>query len=300
LAVGNPFNLTSTVTAGIVSAKGRNINILGGGTAIESFIQTDAAVNPGNSGGALVNTDGKLIGINAAIASNTGSYSGYSFAIPVNIMTKVVEDLKTYGEVQRGFLGLTFQELDSKLAKTKGLEDVTGIYIAEVLDASGADDAGIKAGDVLLSIDNIAVSNIAEAQEYIGRHHPGDKINLQIKRNGSELTFDNVSLKNKSGGVGFLKKEDLNIYSSLGATFEEVQASYLKKIGINYGIQITKLEAGKLKSAGIKETFIITSIDNKPIKTVDDIKNALHNKKGGVLIEGVYPNGMMAYYAFGI
>ena len=300
LAVGNPFNLTSTVTAGIISAKGRNINILGGGTAIESFIQTDAAVNPGNSGGALVNTRGQLIGINAAIASNTGSYTGYSFAIPVNIVSKVIDDLLKYGEVQRAFLGAEFVELDSKLAKEKNIDEMKGVYVNEIEDGGAADVAGIKNGDVITAIDNTVVNNAAEAQELIGRHHPGDKISITFQRLGKEFNVDNVLLKNKSGGVGVVKKDETNVTSLLGATFEEVTKSEKTKLGISYGMKITKLDAGKLRSAGIKETFIITTIDNNPIKTNDDIKKALENKKGGVLIEGVYPNGMRAYYAFGL
>ncbi len=304
LAVGNPFNLTSTVTAGIVSAKGRNINLLDNDPAkglypIESFIQTDAAVNPGNSGGALVNTKGELVGINSAIASNTGSYTGYSFAIPVNIARKVVADLLEFGEVQRAFIGVSIRDLDSKLAQEKSINELKGVYVNGLTTGGSAEEAGIKEGDVITKIGDVAINKVAELQEQVGRYRPGDKINVTLKRNNQEKILP-VILKNKNGNTDVVEKPKIEVVSALGATFEDINDSDKKKLGIENGLKVSKLSAGKLLSAGIKEGFIITGVDKKKISSVDDIKSALENKKGGVLIEGVYPNGMRAYYGFGL
>ncbi len=299
LAVGNPFNLTSTVTAGIVSAKARNINILGDQSAIESFIQTDAAVNRGNSGGALVNTRGELVGVNAAIASNTGAYTGYSFAIPANIVKKVVNDLMEHGTIQRAYFGVSIREVDSKLAEEKGLERIKGVYIAGITDGGAAENAGIKAGDVLLKINDHDINSSSQMLETIGRHRPGDKIKVVVERNGKEIAYS-VTLLNKRGGVDVVKKEEITAVSLLGAEFEEVTDEELKKIGVQYGVRVKGTGNGKLKDSGIKNGFIITAIDNNPVKSIADIERYLNNKSGGVLIEGVYPNGMRAYYAFGL
>ncbi len=299
LAVGNPFNLTSTVTAGIISAKARNLNILGKNSSIESFLQTDAAVNPGNSGGALVNTDGQLVGINAAIASNTGSYLGYSFAIPVNIVKKVVNDLLQFGVVQRAYLGVTFEDIDSKLAKEKGISKVKGLYVASVLVNGSAADAGLKAGDVITKIGNSDVNSSSEMQESIVTHSPGDKVVITYIRDGAEKEVT-VTLKNKDGGTGVVKEDESDIFTLLGCTLDNISALDMKKLGIQYGLKITKLDDGVLKSAGIKEGFIITAINKKPIKTTADVSEAMKNKTGGVLIEGYYANGMKVYYGFGM
>jgi len=299
LAVGNPFNLTSTVTAGIISAKARNLNILGKNSSIESFLQTDAAVNPGNSGGALVNTSGQLIGINAAIASNTGSYLGYSFAIPVNIVKKVVDDLLQYGEVQRAYLGVSFEEVNSKLAKEKSLSKVKGLYVTSVLEEGAAGDAGIKVGDVVTKIGNTYVNSSSELQESVITRSPGDKVVVTYTRAGKEGEVT-VTLKNKKGGTDIVKKDDSDVVTLLGATFEDITANDMKDLGITYGMKISKLDAGMLRSAGIREGFIITSIDKKPVKSTEDITAALKNKSGGVLIEGIYSNGLRAYYGFGM
>ena len=299
LAVGNPFNLTSTVTAGIISAKARNLNILGKNSSIESFIQTDAAVNPGNSGGALVNTEGKLIGINAAIASNTGSYLGYSFAIPVNIVKKVVDDLLKYGKVQRAYLGISFEEIDSKLAKEKGLTAVKGLYVTSILKNGAAEDAGIAEGDIITKIGDAYVNSTSELQESIITHRPGDKIVVTYTRNKIEKEVS-VTLKNQDGGTGIIKTDEISVTKLLGATFEELSENDMKKLGIENGIKVSSLESGLFRSAGIKEGFIITSIDKKSIKTKDDLVEALKDKNGGVLIEGIYLNGTRAYYGFGM
>jgi serine protease Do len=297
LAVGNPFNLTSTVTAGIISAKARNLNILGKNSSIESFLQTDAAVNPGNSGGALVNTDGKLIGINAAIASNTGSYLGYSFAIPVNIVKKVVEDFTKYGEIQRGYLGVAFEEVDSKFAKEKGLEKIKGLYVTSVLENGAAKDAGIEEGDVVTKIGNSDVNSSSEMLEAVITHRPGDKVSVTYYHKGEEKAVT-VTLKNQDGGTGLVKKDESSITDLLGATFGDITKDDMKHLGITYGIKITQLSDGILQSAGIREGFIITAVDKTAIKTKSDLLSALKDKKGGVLVEGIYSNGVKAYYGF--
>lgn len=304
LAVGNPFNLTSTVTAGIISAKARNINMLNddpskGLNPIESYLQTDAAVNPGNSGGALVNSKGELIGINSAIASNTGSYTGYSFAIPVNIARKVVADLLEFGEVQRAFIGISIRDLDAKLATEKSINEIKGVYVQGLAPSGSGEEAGIKEGDVITKIGDMDVNNVPELQEQVSRYRPGDKVNVTLKRNNQEKVL-NVVLKNKNGNTEVVEKTKVEVVSALGAVFEKINDSDMKKLSIENGLRITKLNAGKLLSAGIKEGFIVTSVDKKKIATIDDIKTALENKKGGVLIEGVYPNGMRAYYGFGL
>jgi len=298
LAVGNPYNLTSTVTAGIVSAKGRNIDILRDKFKIESFIQTDAAVNPGNSGGALVNTSGELIGINSAIASPTGSYSGYSFAIPVNIVKKVMNDLMEYGEVQRAFIGVTIQNMDAKLAEELGIDKISGIYINGMTDDGAAKQAGMKQGDVITQVDFVDVDNVPELQEQIGNFRPGDQVKVTILRNGEEKVIP-LTLKNRYGNTKIVQKT-IRTTQLLGATFEEITDDQKRKLKTDNGVQITKLENGKLKNAGIKEGFIITKIDKKIIRSQDDIASALEHKKGGVLIEGIYPNGVKVYYGFGV
>lgn len=304
LAVGNPFNLTSTVTAGIVSAKGRNINIIGSNQnkkifPIESFIQTDAAVNPGNSGGALVDTHGKLIGINTAIASNTGSFAGYSFAVPVNIVKKVMDDLLAYGEVQRALLGVGMRDVDSKLAEERKLKNTAGVYVTGIAEASAADDAGVKEGDVIVKVGDAKINSAAELQEQIGRHRPGDKVTIAVVRNDAEKELI-VTLKNRNGTTNVVKNTPSETSAVLGATLEEVNTDDKQFLRIASGVRVKKMDNGKLRNAGIKEGFVITSIDKKQVFTVNDVTTALQNKRGGVLIEGVYTNGMRAYYGFGL
>ncbi len=299
LAVGNPFNLTSTVTAGIVSAKARNIHILPDQKfPIESFIQTDAAVNPGNSGGALVNSNGELIGINAAIASNTGYYSGYSFAIPVNIVKKVVDDLLEYGNVQRGFIGVSIRDIDADLAKDKDLKNYNGVYVNGLTPGGAASSAGIKEGDIITKINDAPVRTSPELQEQVGLYRPGDKINVTLLRDEKEKVIT-VTLRNKEGNTSVIKNET-EVVNALGATLENISSSEKSKLGIETGVKIKDLGTGKLRSAGIKEGFIITRIDNKDVDSASNVIDYLQNKKGGVLIEGIYPNGMRAYYGFGM
>lgn len=299
LAIGNPFNLTSTVTAGIVSAKARNLNLLNDKFRIESFIQTDAAVNPGNSGGALVNSRGELIGINTAIASQTGSYAGYAFAVPSLMANKVMNDLKEFGAVQRGFLGVSIRDVDAKFAESEGLKVLKGVYVQEVNDNSAAGQAGIRKGDVITSVDGVAVGSSSELQEQIGRRRPGDKVGLKLFRNNEEKEYT-VTLKSVTGETGVVKKADYEIGSLLGADFSSCTEQELKDAGVKSGVKVSKLRSGKLQSSGMKEGFIITAIDKKMVYKPAEVEALLRSKQGGVLIEGVNPDGTKAYYAIGL
>jgi Do/DeqQ family serine protease len=298
LAVGNPFNLNSTVTAGIVSAKGRNINILREEFAIESFIQTDAAVNPGNSGGALVNTRGELIGINTAIASTTGSYAGYSFAVPVNIAKKVVDDIMEFGKVQRAFIGVSIRDLNGKIASEKGLSVSEGAFVQGLTRGGAAHEAGIREGDILVAVDGVKVKNVAELQEKIGEYRPGDMAQVTVLRDEQLRKFD-VELRNSNGDTDLVTKE-ADVLVQLGADLQPLAEENLRRLGIKSGLQVQNLTSGKLKGAGIKEGFIITRVDRQPVQSPKEVMNALNKKNGGVLIEGVYPNGLTAYYGFGM
>ena len=297
LAVGNPFNLTSTVTAGIVSAKARNINILGNNT-IESFIQTDAAVNPGNSGGALVNTSGQLIGINAAIASRSGSYEGYSFAIPVNIVKKVMDDLLNYGKIQRAYIGVSIQDITAALAEEHGIENLQGVYINSVSKNGGADKAGIIDEDVIVQIDNIEVNSSSALLETIGQHHPGDKVSVKVLRKNKPRVFT-VTLQNENGALGVIKSDEKFLVEEFGAYFQQVSTEVKAKLNIENGIEITQLNNGKLKDVGVREGFIILRVDNYIINSKLDIETAISEVKNGAYqIEGIYPNGMRITYGF--
>ena len=305
LAVGNPFNLTSTVTAGIVSAKARNINILRRSSKesifpLESFIQTDAAVNPGNSGGALVNPDGVLIGINTAIASKTGSYTGYSFAIPSNITLKVVNDLKNYGLVQRAFIGVIIQEVTQQVMDEFNLPNTNGVLVSGLSDGGAAYEAGIKTDDIILKVENIEVNGVPELQEQIGKFKPGDTVTVIIQRKGEKKIIE-VKLRNNKGTTEIIDKNKLEKESSLyGAVFEELNKESLKYYNINSGIKIISLNNGEFKEIGIKQGFIVTHIDKNAVKTINDLKNIIKNKKNSTLIEGIYPNGLKGYFVLDI
>ncbi len=295
LAVGNPFNLTSTVTAGIVSARARNLGINNDRLSIESFIQTDAAVNPGNSGGALVNQQGKLVGINTAIASRTGSYAGYSFAVPVSIVRKVVEDLKEFGEVQRALLGVEIGDVTADIAEEFGLDKVEGVIVGGVTENGAAREAGIKEGDVIISVAGQRVNSSAELQEKVSLYRPGDDVNIVVKRDGDKKQFQ-VTLRNKHGDTQIVRDND----TVLGARFETVGTRESRELEIENGIKIVELNNGKLKEAGLEEGFIITHVNKKPIYEVNDFKREIGNARGGILVEGVYPNGELAYFVFGV
>jgi S1-C subfamily serine protease len=297
LAVGNPYNLTSTVTAGIVSAKARNINILRDTFSIESFIQTDAAVNPGNSGGALVNTAGLLVGINTAIASRTGNYTGYSFAIPVSIAKKVVGDLIEFGEVQRAILGVTITDVTSSLAEEEDLDGTVGVFVTGLSDNGAAKEAGIKEGDVIIEINNIKVNTVSELQEQISRYRPNDKVKVLLKRKGDLKQFD-VVLRNMQGSTDIVRTSE--VVEILGATFESLSSAEKKKLGIESGVRVTSLKPGKFMKVGITKGFVVTSVNKIPVNSVKDISDVLKDVDGGVIIEGVYNDGSKSYYAFGM
>jgi len=295
LTVGNPFNLTSTVTAGIVSAKSRSIGIMSGQMPLESFIQTDAAVNPGNSGGALVNASGELVGINAAIASRTGSYSGYSFAIPSSIAHKVVDDLKQFGGVQRALLGVEMKPVDDDLAKEKNLGKIEGVYVVRITDEGAARQAGIKAGDVITAVNGNQVNAPQQLQEQIGKYRPGDKVAITIKRNGDLKQYD-VVLRNTKGDTSIVKES----FSVLGAEFGPILEKDKERLKIDEGIQVINLSNGKLKEAGVKIGFIITDINKSSVSSVEDVQRVLSqsSNKKPILVEGVYPGGEWTYYVF--
>ncbi|MFN8292197.1 MAG: Do family serine endopeptidase [Chitinophagales bacterium] len=301
MAVGNPFNLSSTVTAGIVSAKARNINILArsnSSSAIESFIQTDAAVNPGNSGGALVDISGNLIGINTAIASPTGSYAGYSFAVPSNIVRKVVVDLQKYGATQRGFLGVQIRSVDDELAQKIGLSKPIGVYVDVVNEGSAGKEAGLKSKDVITKINGIDVNSAPELQEQVARFRPGDKLNVEFYRDG-KVEKATVVLKNKYNTTAVVDN-NRDILGALGIEVDELSAKEKMQLGVESGIKITNIKPGKIQEfTGIRKGFVITQLDDKRIDSVNDFVNALKNRNGKVLVEGIYPGKPMSYlYAF--
>lgn len=299
LAVGNPFNLNSTVTAGIVSAKARSL----GANGVESFIQTDAAINAGNSGGALVNTKGELVGINAMLYSQTGSYSGYGFAIPTNIMNKVVDDLKKYGTVQRAILDIKGSDVHNYIdaQKDKGekvdLGTNDGIYIAEVTEGGAGEAAGLQKGDVIVSIDNKKVTKMSELQEYLNGKRPGDKVPITYLRNKKSIT-KSTTLKNAQGNTNVVKPADIDV---LGGNFREITSEQKQNLNISYGLEVLKVNNGALKEAGINRGFIIQKINDEPIKTLDElqsiVKKASTSKEPVLFIQGIYSTGKKAYFA---
>ncbi|WP_308239685.1 Do family serine endopeptidase [uncultured Prevotella sp.] len=299
LAVGNPFNLTNTVTAGIVSAKGRSLYQNG----VESFIQTDAAINPGNSGGALVNTRGELIGINAMLYSQTGSFSGYGFAIPTSIMNKVVDDLKKYGTVQRAVIGIqgsdvkNYVDAQKDQGKDIDLGTMEGIYVAKVTEESAAEEAGLKEGDIITAIDGKEVNKMADLQECLAKKRPGDKVSISYLRDKKKST-KTVTLKNEQGNTQVVKKADLDV---LGGNFRAITDNQKQQFNIGYGLEVLKVNAGKLKNAGITKGFIIQRVNDSAIKTIDDLQNVVKeastSKDPVLYIQGIYPTGKKAYFA---
>ncbi len=298
LAIGNPYEFRSTVTAGIISAKGRNINILNGSYKIESFIQTDAAVNPGNSGGALVNLRGELVGINTAIASPSGAFAGYSFAVPVSLVKKVVSDLVEYGKVQRALLGISIYDVNAQVAEQFDLNILKGIYVNAVMEGKAADRAGIERGDVIIAIDNKPVNNVAQLQEQVAVKRPGDEVEVKFIRDGKEK-FVIAKLRNEEGSLDIV--ELASEYRVEGATFADVSDDLMDKLGIDGGVQIKELGDGKWKDVRMKEGFIITGIDNEKIKNIRDLERYFQRTRtDGILIEGVYPDGSRAHYGLGL
>lgn len=300
LAVGNPFNLTSTVTAGIVSAKARDIDILGTEGAIESFIQTDAAVNRGNSGGALVNTSGELVGINAAIASNTGYFQGYSFAIPVNIVKKVIDDLKEYGEVQRAFIGVIIREIDQDFANELELDDIRGVYIDGLVDNGGAMDAGIEIGDVILAANGVTVNSLAQLLEVVAQHNPGEHLSVQVMRDGKMNVYD-VELRAQDGSTTVISKTDDFYNARLGSSFSPLTTEECNEQKLTGGLKVTRLdETGLLNEGGIKRGFIITAVNGNVVDTNSELNSAMQENSDRVKISGIYPNGMKVTFEFGL
>ncbi len=295
LAIGNPFNLASTVTAGIVSAKGRNINILAEDMAIESFIQTDAAVNRGNSGGALVNTHGELIGINTAIASTTGTFAGYSFAVPSNIAKKVMEDLLEFGHVQRGLLGIYLTDLSSRRAQDLGLDITQGVVVDSVQVNSAGEEAGLKSGDVITGIEQASIRSASELIENVARRRPGDRIVIRYLRDGREYTTAAV-LRNIYGDITAVTSESRDFTELLGARFETVPEAELSQLGLSHGVRVASLNKGALTEAGIRRGFIVTHIAGEEVRTPQQVIRILQDRSGGVLVEGVYSDGRRAYY----
>ncbi len=289
LAIGNPFDLNSTVTAGIVSAKARNIGILRDRNSlqVESFIQTDAAVNPGNSGGALVNLRGELVGINSAIATATGSYSGYSFAIPTSIVKKVMDDLLEFGEVQRGLLGVQIEDVTADVAEARDLDVVQGVLVRRVNRGSAAAESGIQSGDVITAIDGHPVNSVSELQEWVARNRPGESVQVKFRRDRAEQTVKAV-LKNFEGGEEAEKKAVF--YEIEGATFEDVTYRELTQLSLDGGVRLARVGDGKWKEAGLKAGFIITHIDKVPVDNVEDLNRILEIKDGGMLVEGIKAN----------
>ncbi len=298
LAVGNPFNLTSTVTAGIVSAKGRNLGILDNDYRIESFIQTDAALNMGNSGGALVDTKGFLVGITSAIYSPSGAYAGNSFAIPVSIVKKVIEDLKEYGEVQRALLGVNIAEVTPEIAEEKNLREIKGVLITDVREGGSAADANLKKDDIIIKFNGAPVSNPTELQEQVGKQRPGDRVNVTYIRNGKESTVP-VTLKNISGTTAVVERGSGG-GAILGASFEPLSSNDKRTYGVDSGVKITDVGEGLFRDLGIRKGTVITSINNKKVNSADDVRSAAGSSEKSLRsIAGITPEGRQFQYQYG-
>ena len=299
LAVGNPLGLNNTVTAGIVSAKARRL----GANGVESFIQTDAAINAGNSGGALVNTRGELVGINAMLYSQTGSYSGYGFAIPTTIMNKVVDDLKKYGTVQRAFIGIQGQDVkqyvDAKKANGEEIDlgTMEGIYVAKVQEGGAAAAAGIEPGDVIIGADGQKVSSFPELQEIVAKKRPGDKMSLTYLHNKKQKQ-ETVTLKNEQGNTRVVQNQDIDV---LGGNFRAITDKQKQELGISYGLEVMKVDNGKLRQAGINKGFIIQRVNDESVKSIEDlqkiVRKASTSKEPVLYIQGIYPSGKKGYFA---
>ncbi len=297
IAIGSPYDLRSTITAGIVSAKGRSMPNYTGEFKIESFIQTDAAVNPGNSGGALVDKAGNLVGINTAIVSQTGSYTGYSFAVPSNIVKKIAYDLMDFGSVKRAVLGISMQPIDDKIADDLKLSSRNGVYIREVSKSGAADVAGMKAGDVLIAIDSTMITTPASVQEAVSRFSPGDKAAVTVIRDGKEKVLE-VTFKGTSQENGTVT--DDGTVAFYGSSIKEASKETLEKLGLKGGVEVVELGPGKMMEAGATEGFIILYVNDHPVKTPQDVIDVVKKSKRTVFIEGVTPSGRTGYFGFGV
>jgi Do/DeqQ family serine protease len=295
LAVGNPFNLTSTVTAGIVSAKGRNLGILESEYRIESFIQTDAALNMGNSGGALVNTQGQLVGITSAILSPSGAYAGNSFAIPVEIVQKVIEDIREFGEVQRAIIGVNIREVTADDADKEKLKEIRGAYVEKVIEKSSGEEAGLKEGDIITAFNGVQVNTVSDLQVQVSRFRPGDKATITFFRNGSEKTVP-IKLKNAAGNTDVVTADNKSV-NVLGARLEALTDSDKKALDIDYGVKIAEISEGRLRDIGMRRGNIILSINGQKIKTPSDARDA--SAKGLKSIEGIQSDGTIFNFQFG-
>jgi S1-C subfamily serine protease len=264
--------------------------------SIESFIQTDAAVNPGNSGGALVNIKGELVGVNAAIATKTGSYSGYSFAIPTSIVEKVIADLKEYGIVQRALLGVSILDMNAEIAKSLDMKKIEGVLVEGIMQGGSADKAGFERNDVILEVGDKKVNKVSELQEQVSRYRPGDKVEVTILRDGKQKKIS-VILQNKIGNTDIISSDIFNI---LGANFTPLSKKEKEKLGLKNGVHVVELVPGKLLKAGVRKGYIITHVNRIPVDSLSDIDKALKGAAGGVYLRGIYPNGLVEYYAFGI
>jgi S1-C subfamily serine protease len=296
LAVGNPLNLTSTVTAGIVSAKGRSLGLLDDQYRIESFIQTDAALNMGNSGGALVNTNAELVGITTAIISQTGAYSGNAFAVPVTIVKKVVEDLKEFGAVQRALIGVRVGDVTAEIAKEQKLPSIDGVFISEVTAGGAAEEAGIKANDVIIRINDQKISSSGNLQEEVGRHRPGDKVNVTLIRDGKERMIP-VTLKNLKGGTGIMEP-GYNNNVVFGATLEPLSQQEKRGFRLDSGLRVVEISEGKLNDIGVRKGYIITSVNDKKVNSADDVRSASSDGTTLTSIEGYQSNGTFFSFKF--
>ena len=304
VAVGNPFSLTSTVTAGIVSAKGRSIDIVrrsGGELAIESFIQTDAVVNPGNSGGALVDTNGNLVGINTAISSPTGVFAGYSFAVPSAIVRKVTTDLREFGVVQRGLLGARIQELNTKFAESLGLERDNGVYVSEVTENSAAEEAGLEKGDVITGVDGIMTVRNSELLEQLGRRRPGDVVSLNVERDGDERVI-RATLKNANGGSGVVRAEPKPETEEVaGVELVELSTDEANELSIAGGVAVRRIKSGPIaEQTRIRPGFIITGVNGEQVDDTQEVRSLLTGDEGAAtVIEGIYPDNPQRVVRYG-
>ena len=296
LAIGNPFNLTSTVTAGIVSAKGRSLGLLNDTYRIESFIQTDAALNVGNSGGALVNTRGELVGITTAILSPNGTYAGNSFAVPVNIVKKIVDDLKEYGEVQRAIIGVQIGDVDSDIADRENLDQVKGVVVSGITEGGAAEDAGLKENDIIVKIDNKDMDDSAHLQEYIGKKRPGDKVKLTVLRNGNSKQFD-IVLRNLDGGTNIVKAGE-GSGEIFGAKVIPLTRDEKNRFDLNSGLMVISVSDGRFGDLGIRKGYIITDVNGEDVNNIDDIRGATDNGKNLESIKGYQSNGTYFNYRF--
>ncbi len=304
LAIGNPYNLRSTVTAGIVSAKARSMPSMNGEFRIEAFIQTDAAVNPGNSGGALINTRGELVGINTAIASKTGAFSGYSFAVPTSIVKKIVEDLMDFGVVKRAFLGITMQNITEDLIRENNLKDSKGVYVVEVAPSSAADKAGLRSGDVIVAINDFPVNSSPVVQERISRFRPKDKITVKISRDGKQKELI-VVLESRVDDDYIAQSSSAStnrgdIYKLFGAELVNATPDQIKNLNLRGGVEVLALSDGKFKDSGVEKGFIITHINQMPVRDIRELQSLIQRSRRSILLEGIYPDGRVAYYGMGL